>query len=92
MEGFTPDQLVGTGGVPFVIFLVEMTKRTFPSLRARWYPAMVAFWSVVLNVAIAYWGTHAALWWAVIVGLGAAKLAMVWFDAGKKGETPVAHG
>lgn len=45
---------IHTVGVPFVIALVELTKRSFPQLPRRAVPAISIFWGIVLYVASAY--------------------------------------
>ena len=77
--------LIGIGGVPFVIGLVELVKRTFPSLPARFYPAIAVLWGIILNVTLAAiltldYGTQVVI--GVVAGLGAAGL----FGYGKQQE------
>ena len=46
--------LIGLGGVPAIVLLVEITKRTFPRLEARFYPSLALFYGVAINVGLAY--------------------------------------
>jgi hypothetical protein len=46
--------LWGLGGAPVVVALVELVKRTVPSLEARWYPLVALACGVALNLALAY--------------------------------------
>jgi len=70
-------ELIGLGGVPLIIALVELVKRTIPELPVRFHPALAVFWGIVLNVALAYllaMNYGPAVLIGVVAGLAAAKL------------------
>lgn len=79
------NQFVGLAGAPLVQALVELVKRTAPSLKSRWYPALSVLFGVVLNLALAsilVTDLKAASFIGVLTGLLSSGL----FAAGKVGE------
>ncbi len=69
-------ELAGLLGVPFVIALVEATKRVAqPS--DRWLPLIAVFWGIALNLALAWILGNpypSAIIWGVVAGMGAIGL------------------
>ena len=83
-------QFVGLAGAPVVQYLTELVKRTFPTLKPRWYPAMAVLFGVVLNIALgAMLSTDLKA--AAFVGVLTGGLASGMFAVGKVGETPAAR-
>lgn len=76
---------VGIGGAPFVQFLVEQTKKTFPTLRPRWYPAISMLWGIILNVALGLI-LKSDLPVAIVVGVVTGAIASGSFAWGKRTE------
>lgn len=81
-------ELIGLGGIPFIVGLVEVVKRTLPGLPTRYYPAVAVFWGIVLNLALTYLlgGQYGP---AVIVGVAAGMGACQVYEYGEKRETPI---
>ncbi len=58
----------GLGGVPLVLAMVEVAKRVFPKLEARWYPLLSLAFGVLIAVGLALlFQTHLGV--AVATGL-----------------------
>ncbi len=74
---------LGLGGVPVIIALVEVVKKTCPNLDGRWYPLIAIGLGVVSNLGLAYvqggipYPVAAA--WGILTGLTASGL----FSSGK---------
>ncbi len=69
--------LVGLAGVPLVLALVELTKKTLPWLEERWYPLVSIAWAEVLNIALAYMlmsDVRVAVLLGLVAGLAASGL------------------
>jgi hypothetical protein len=53
-----PRDLIGAAGVPAIVALVELVKRTFPELPARACPGLALLFGIGLNLALCgYSGT-----------------------------------
>lgn len=69
--------LIGAAGVPAIVALVELVKRTFPELPARAYPLLALLLGIGLNLALSgYSGTSPveAASVGLIAGLAASGL------------------
>lgn len=76
----------GLGGIPLVLALVALLKRTVPSLSSRYYPGASVAFGVVVNlgvVAIIGGDWKIAVFVGVITGMMASGL----FVLGKSGES-----
>ena len=82
-----PKQLIGAGGVPVIIGLVELVKTLFPTLDARFYPTIAVLFGLVLNEALAYLA-KLDYGWAALVGLLAGLAAAKLFEYGKTVSQP----
>jgi hypothetical protein len=72
-----PRDLVGAAGVPAIVALVELVKRTFPELPARGLPCLALLFGIGLNLALSgYSGTSPveAASIGLIAGLAASGL------------------
>lgn len=79
-------QIAGVAGAPLIVWLVQMTKITFPDLQARWFPSLAVFYAVIINVLLAVL-LHTDPYVAAFVGLITGWAAMKLYEAGKRGET-----
>jgi hypothetical protein len=69
--------LVGFSGIPVVTALVQLVKLTFPSLDARWWPALSFGVALGLNVAVGQalrQPLDAGIAWGLLAGLSASGL------------------
>jgi len=69
--------LIGAAGVPAIVALVELMKRTFPELPARAHPGLALLFGIGLNLALSgYSGTSLveAASIGLIAGLAASGL------------------
>lgn len=72
--------VVGLAGVPAVVGLTELVKKSFPTLPARFYPLVALGWALALNAAVAvHRGTDPLL--ALVVGLIAGLTASGLYSA-----------
>ncbi len=72
-----PRDLIGAAGVPAIVALVEVVKRTFPELPARWYPLLALLVGIGLNLALSGYsgaGPVEAAAVGLIAGLAASGL------------------
>lgn len=44
--------LVGLGGVPLIIALVELAKRAAPAIPSRWYPVLALIAGIAVNLTL----------------------------------------
>ncbi len=44
---------IGLGGVPLVVALTQLVKRTIPDLPSRYYALVSVLWGIAVNVALA---------------------------------------
>ena len=86
MDSFDPRALIGTGGIPLVIGLVEIVKASLPSLPARFYPALALTFGVMLNLGLA-WVLHLDYGVQTVIGLLAGLAASKTFEMGKARES-----
>jgi hypothetical protein len=70
-------ELVGLAGVPVIVALVEVAKRSWPAMDGRWVPLL----TLALGLAINAWaglvvgiGLHEALALGLVAGLAASGL------------------
>jgi hypothetical protein len=77
-----PVALLGLGGVPVVVALVEVTKRAFPRLSPRFWPVVAIAWGLSLNVGVGV-QLGVDLTTAVVVGVVAGLSAAGLYDTGR---------
>jgi hypothetical protein len=83
MEDIPVGELIGLAGVPLIVALVELLKRTFPQIEPRWYPLAAVLWGEALNLGLATmlgqdWRT------ALILGLVSGLAASGIYSGGKE--------
>jgi len=70
----SPGELIGIGGVPVIVGLVEVVKRAWPRLPARFYPVLALAFGVAVNLALrSYSGAEVTE--ALLAGIVAALVA-----------------
>ncbi len=74
--------LIGLAGVPIIVALVELVKRTVPELGERWWPLLAVAFGEALNLGLAY-GTGSDLLTAGVLGLVAGLAASGLYSGGK---------
>jgi hypothetical protein len=70
-------ELFGLAGVPFIIAMVEMVKRSFPGLHGETFAPLAVFFGIVINGAVGmYLGidTFPAIMTGIVAGLVASGL------------------
>lgn len=60
--------VTGLIGIPVVLALVELVKRTFPDLPVRFYPVVSLLFAILINVGAAIY-QHEDLGVSIIAGL-----------------------
>jgi hypothetical protein len=70
----TPRDLIGVAGVPAIVALVELVKRTFPAISPRIYPGLALLFGIGLNLALRGYSEASPLE-AVSIGLIAGLVA-----------------
>lgn len=74
MDVISFDTVIGIGGMAVVVALVELTKRTIPTIPNQFYPLIALIWSLCLNVGVALY-RHTDIGLAVVVGVVVALMA-----------------
>jgi hypothetical protein len=78
-------EFYGIVGAPVVVGAVELIKRIFPGLEARFYPIIAFLWAEIINLSIAY-VMHFDYATSAIVGFITTLIACGAFQYGKAQE------
>lgn len=84
--------LIGLGGVPFVVALTEGVKVVFPGLSPRFFPLVAVAWALLINLAAALVLGHHPVE-GVLEGLAAGLAAAGLYSAARAALRPAEpHG
>ena len=70
-------ELFGLAGVPFIVALVELVKRSFPGLHGEVFAPLAVFFGIVMNGAVGYYlevEPFPAIMTGIVAGLAASGL------------------